>query len=367
MQQSQRRIILAIDMDYFYAQCEELRNPSAVGKPVVVGMFSGRTEVSGAVATSNYEARKYGVKSGIPIAAAKRLLEGVDAVLVPPDFPYYESVSDSIMTIIRSYSDKFSKESIDEAFIDVTERSGSDYAAAEKLSMEIKERIRRETGIRCSVGVGRNKLISKMACDASKPDGLMVVKEEGLEDFLREKPVDRLFGVGPKTAERLGAMGVKTVGELAGLPLHALQKEFGNKLGLYFFLSAKGVDDTPLEEREREQIGRMLTLKEDTRDVDAMGKELLGMARDISSELGAQSLSYRSVTVVVVDTAIKHHTRSRTLRAKETDAKVAAAVGRDLLEEFFDKEPRTVARRLGLTVSGLSREAGQSSITAFFS
>ncbi|MEM0075091.1 MAG: DNA polymerase IV [Conexivisphaerales archaeon] len=366
LEKNQTRIVIAIDMDYFYAQCEELRNPEAKGKPVIVGMFSGRTEISGAVATANYEARKYGVKSGIPLARAKKLLEGVDHLFVHPDFPYYESVSSRIMAIIRSYSKRFAQESIDEAFIDITDTVDSDYKRAGELAKEIKERIRKETGIKCSIGVGPNKLIAKMACDSSKPDGLMIITPEHVEEFLKQKDVDSLYGIGPRTAERLKAMGIHTVGELAALSLEKLRREFGNRLGLYFYQASRGIDETQIEEKEREQLGRMLTLKQDTRDINDIKEALSMMAKDITQELKSNNLSYKSTTVTIIDTELKHHSRSRTLRAKENDAETAANIALELVKGLLDDKPEIFARRLGLSVSYLSKEEGQQQLTSFF-
>jgi DNA polymerase IV (DinB-like DNA polymerase) len=360
------RIVMAVDMDYFYAQCEELRNPSFSGKPIVVGMYSGRTDISGAVATANYPARRYGVKSGIPLYRAKSMLKDTESLFVKADFDYYEEVSSRIMGILRSYSKLFVQVSIDEAFLDISGPVGGDYRKAEELAKEVKGRILKETRITCSVGVGPNKLIAKMACDSAKPNGLFVVRPDQVEAFLKDKPLDALYGVGGKTAERMKELGVKTVGELSSLSLYTLQKEFGRKLGEYFYLAARGIDEEPLEEKEREQLGRMLTLKEDTRDISQMMSSISEMARDLTKELASRSMAYRTVTVIVVDTELLHHSRSKSLRTKEVDLEVAIQVSRELLSEFFEQNPAVFARRLGLTLSSLSKWEGQKPISAYF-
>lgn len=361
------RIIAAVDMDYFYAQCEELRHTEYSDKPIIVGMFSGRTEISGAVATANYAARKYGIKSGMPLARAKRLVKDIDHLMVKADFPYYESVSGRIMEILKEYSSIFVQESIDEAFIDITERVKGSFDAASLLGKEIKERILKETGIKCTVGIGPNRLIAKMACDSAKPDGLKVVRPDEVESFLKGKPVDSLYGIGSKTSEKMKSMGINTVDQLAAASLERLQKEFGPKLGLYFYLAARGIDQEPLVARERDQIGRMMTLKSDTRDVNDVINSLATLIPEIDKELKGNSLSYRTVSVVVVDTDLKYHTRSRTLKTKELEGSVALEVARQLLSDLLQSDPEIVVRRAGISVSTLSKEEGQKQLTAFFS
>src|SRR5579875_2350345 len=321
-------------MDYFYAQCEELRHAEYSGKPIIVGMFSGRTEISGAVATSNYPARKLGIRSGIPLATAKQLLKDTDHLLVKADFEYYESISQKIMNILKGYSEKFVQESIDEAFLDITNAVRGDYNRAAELATEIKDRIMKETGIRCSVGIAPNKLVAKMACDAAKPNGLVVVRPDNVQSFLEGKPVDSILGIGGKTAERLKQLGVTTVDQLAKLPLHRLQAEFGNKLGLYYYLAARGIDEEPLHEKEQ--------------------------------DLERLRLAYKTVSIVVNDTSLKQHTRARTLKTIETNCSVAIEIAKGLLESFFSQQPDTVARRVGITLSSLAKVEGQKNITEFF-
>ncbi|HVP23734.1 MAG TPA: DNA polymerase IV [Conexivisphaerales archaeon] len=361
------RVIAAVDMDYFYAQCEELRNPSLRSKPVVICMFSGRTEDSGAVATCNYVARGYGVRSGIPIFRAKELLKDVEAFFLPPDFKYYDEVSGRVMEVLEDVSDRMSPESIDEAYLDVSSKTGGDYDAAAKLALKMKEAVLKDVGLTCSVGVGPNKLVAKMASDKSKPNGLLVVREGEFLDQFGSMPVDKLYGVGKKTADRLEKLGAKTIADLSRLPLEELQKEFGRKLGLYFFLASKGTDDQPLSDWKREQVGRMVTLKEDTRDVAAIVGPLAAMATEIADELAEARLSYKSVGVVVIDNAIlKAHSRSRSLKSEERGVDAIVKVARELLAELFEEEPDLVARRLSVRVSSLRSTAGQTELSSFY-
>ena len=174
----QARIVMLVDLDYFFAQIEEIRNPALKSKPVVVGMYSGRTEDSGAVSTSNYLARKCNVKSGIPLFLAKKRLEGTDAVFLPVDYDYYQQVSDRIMAILRGYADTLEQAGIDEAYLDVTKKALGSYQEAETLAKEMKDAVKQKIGVTFSVGIGPNKLIAKIASDINKPDGVTIVRPE---------------------------------------------------------------------------------------------------------------------------------------------------------------------------------------------
>src|SRR5579864_952021 len=170
------RTIIAVDLDYFYAQCEEVRDPSIRGKPVVICVFSGRTKESGAVSTANYVARGLGVKSGMPIALAKKILQkDPESVFLPMDIEYYGEVSDRIMELIRSHGDKFEQASIDEAYLDVTNLSHSNYQEAGVIGRKIKTEISAKEGLTCSIGIAPNKLMAKMAVDSKKPDGFAMI------------------------------------------------------------------------------------------------------------------------------------------------------------------------------------------------
>src|SRR5674476_607943 len=187
----QQRVVMLADFDYFYAQCEELRNPTIKDKPVVVGVYSGRTEESGAVSTSNYIARKYGVKSGMPLFLAKRKLEGTESVFLPVDHEYYDEISDRIMRIFRSYATSLEQVSVDEAYLDVTEQVEGSFEKARDYAQEIKADVKNQVGISFSVGVGPNKIVAKIACDSHKPDGLTIVK-----------PIDCLLYTSPSPRDR---------------------------------------------------------------------------------------------------------------------------------------------------------------------
>ncbi|HLD78726.1 MAG TPA: DNA polymerase IV, partial [archaeon] len=228
------RIVLHVDLDSFYAQAEELRRPELRGKPVVIGMYSGRTETSGAVATANYPARKLGIHSGMNLATALRKADK-ETVFLKADRPYYLEVSGRVMDVFREFADAFEQVSIDEASLEVTERCNEDFSKAELLAKRLKEAIKRKEKLTCSVGIGPNKLLAKMAAGMRKPDGLTAVRPEGVDGFLEPLPVGKLYGLGPKSEEALAAIGVRTVKQLKALRLEKLTQLFGPAKGRWFF------------------------------------------------------------------------------------------------------------------------------------
>ena len=209
------RVVFHIDFDYFYAQCEEVRNPELKTKPVCVCVFSDRGGDSGAIATANYTARKYGVKSGIPISFAKKRLEQRnDAVFLPVDFEYYSKITEKAMKIMKENADIFEYVGRDEAYLDVTKRVEGDFKKATHLAQQIKNKIREELKLSCSVGVSSNKLISKIASDYQKPDGLTVVEPDRIEQFLEPLSIRVIPGIGKKTEQRFKEMNLETIEDL---------------------------------------------------------------------------------------------------------------------------------------------------------
>ena len=363
----QARIVMLVDLDYFYAQCEERRNPSIKGKPVVVCVYSGRTEDSGAVSTANYVARKYGVKSGIPISLAKQKLKDVDAVFLPVDKEFYREVSDKIMEILRSHGDSFEQVGIDEAYLDVTQRTKGNHQEAEKLAETIKDDVLTRQQLTCSIGVGPNKLVAKIAADIQKPDGLTLVRPEEVESFLSPLPVRRLVGVGKKTEKKLETLGVRTVGQLARLDVQRLIEVFGRKLGTYFHNASLGIDDEPVQERsEPESVSRISTLKEDTRDLAVILDEAYRLCDEVHSRLFQQGLVYRSVSIYVVAGDLSVHSRSKTFENPTSDPETFRKTVKELYEKFLS-ESDVEARRVGVKVSNLTKkEELQKQITNFF-
>jgi len=357
---------MLVDLDYFFAQCEEVRNPSLKDKPVVVCVYSERGGESGVVSTANYEARKHGVKSGIPISVARKRLVNVDAVFLPVDHEYYNRVSEDVMSILKSHADVFEQAGVDEAYLDVSERVEGDFDKAGELARRIKEEVRRSKGLTCSIGVGPNKLVAKIAADSQKPDGLTIVKPEEVQAFLTPLPVNRLVGVGVKTQSIMESLGVKTIGDLAGYDVQRLIELFGKKLGVYFHNASHGVDNRPVKERdEAKSISRISTLKEDTRDLDAIMRKAGELCGEICNEL-SRRLRVKQVGIIVVAKDMSVYSRSKTLDPPTSDLEDLKKNVRELFEKLLG-ESGLEARRVGVRVSGFVKEEGQKPLRAFIS
>ena len=192
-----QRIVLHIDFDYFYAQCEEIRNPDLKTKPVSVCMFSDRGGDSGAIATANYTAREFGVKSGIPIQfAKKKLKDRTDSVFLPADFVFYSDMSEKSMEIIKEFADVFEYVGRDEAYLDISEKSEGDFNRASHIAQQVINAIREKTKITCSIGISSNKLLAKIASDYKKPDGLTIVPPDNVSEFMETIEIRDIPGIG---------------------------------------------------------------------------------------------------------------------------------------------------------------------------
>ncbi|MGB9842664.1 MAG: DNA polymerase IV [Candidatus Bathyarchaeales archaeon] len=364
---SPTRVVMLVDLDYFFAQCEELRNPALRDKPVVVGVYSGRTEDSGAVSTANYIARKFGVKSGLPLYLAKKRLEGADAVFLPVDTAFYEQISNKIMETLRSYADAFEQVGIDEAYLDVTQKVNGDFDAVKDLVQKMKLAVKSNVGITFSVGVGPNKLVAKIAADRQKPDGLTIIKPEDVQRFLSPLPVDQLIGVGRKTAAKMGELGIRTIGDLAGYDVQRLVAIFGKKLGIYFHNAANGIDNEPVQEvGEAESISRIATLKEDTRDIARIMEKASQLIEEIHRDAAQRRVSFRQIGVIAVMTDLSAKSRSRTLEAATNDIAVLRRTAQELFEKLLSASQLEI-RRVGVKIALFSRnETAQQQLTRFF-
>ena len=353
---------MQVDLDYFYAQCEEVRKPTLKDKPVVVCIYSGRGGDSGAVTTANYVARRYGVRSGMSIARAKQLLQGVEGVFLKADLDYYDEVSRRVMSLLRGYADAFEEVSVDEAYLDVTEKVKGDYEAAKQLALRIKEEVKRAENLTCSIGIGPNKVIAKIASDYQKPDGLTVVKPEEAAEFIAKMDVDKLPGVGAKTKKVLEEMSVKTIGELAKQDPQKLVSIFGMKIGNYLYNAANGRDDEPVKERtEPTQFSRIITLKQDAQTVKEVEGYIDGICRNLYSKVSSQDYAFKSVSVTCVSDSLTTYTRSETYEHPldgYDNLKMAAIA---LLTRLLEEEKIKV-RRVGVRVSDLVKKRGQKTL-----
>jgi nucleotidyltransferase/DNA polymerase involved in DNA repair len=336
-------------MDAFFAAVEARENPEIADKPIVVGADPRGGRGRGVVAACNYEARKYGIRSAMPISEAYR--RSPRAVYLRPRMQLYAEVSERIMAIFESYTELVEKLSIDEAFLDVT-ASTRLFGDGASIARDIKRQVWEQERLTVSVGVATNKFLAKLASDLEKPDGLVVVEPGREREFLHDLPVERLWGVGEKTARRLHSLGIQTIGEIAAAPLALLDRHLGHAHTLHLHRLANGEDDRPVEPaRERKQIGRETTFMTDTDDREFVRRTLLALTEEVAARLRRRRLAARTVTVKLRLAPFETHTRRRTVARPlfTTEAIYPAAC-----ELFAAADPGDRPIRLiGVSVSGL--------------
>ena len=361
------RVVFHIDFDYFYAQCEEVRKPELKTKPVCVCVFSDRGGDSGAIATANYTARKFGVKSGIPISFAKKRLEQrKDAVFLPVDFEYYEKITEKAMKIMKDNADIFEYVGRDEAYLDVTKRVEEDFTKASHLAQQIKNLIRTELKLSCSIGVSSNKLISKIASDYQKPDGLTIVQHDKVEQFLAQLNIRVIPGIGKKTEQRFKEMKLETIEEIKKIDVFTLNKEFGRKSGTYIYNAIRGINDEPVKEKEKSiQYSKIITLKKDSKEYEFLLENLYELCKQIQNIVKNNNKMFKSIGIHFVQSDLSNKSKSKMLRNSTNNLEELKKNVEQLLIDALEDQSITI-RRVVVKVSDLSEIKGQSDITNFF-
>ena len=360
-------MVFHIDFDYFYAQCEEVRSPELKTKPVCVCVFSDRGGDSGAIATANYTARKYGVKSGIPIVfARKRLEERKDAVFLPVDFEYYTEMSEKAMEIMKEYADIFEYVGRDEAYLDVTSRIEGDFIKASHLAQQIKNSIRDKIKLSCSIGISQNKLISKIASNFQKPDGLTIVSPERVEIFLDQLKIRAIPGIGGKTEKIFSEMNLETIQDLMKLDVFTLNNKFGRKSGTYIYNAVRGIDNEPVKEKEgRIQYSKIMTLKKDSKDPQFLLENIRELCKEVHVVVRKNNQMFKSVGIHFVQSDLSNKSKSKMLRNPTTSLEELQKNVEQLLTDALENQTVTI-RRMGVKVAELSEVQGQSDITNYF-
>ncbi len=351
--QQKKRQIIHVDMDAFYASVEQRDNPDLQGKPVVVG---GNPKSRGVASTCSYEARRFGIRSAMPLAEAQRRCP--QAIFLPVNMAKYQEVSTQIHRIFEDYTPIIEPISLDEAFLDVT-NSLSLFGSSEIIASEIKQRIKTELQLTASVGIASNKYLAKIASDIRKPDGFFKITDEEIDDFLDPLPVERIWGVGPKTAEQLHNRKIKTIRDLKGMEKHYLIQVFGS-LGSQLYYLARGIDNRPVEPiREIKSIGRETTFPEDLADHDVLKTFILDLIVDVGRNLRAKSLKARTITLKIRYTDFRTVSRSKTIDFYTDLDKDIAREAYLLLDGLRLTQP---IRLLGVSVHNLSGEMTQPSL-----
>ena len=332
-------------MDAFYASVEQRDNPAIRGKPVVVG---GDPTKRGVVAAASYEARTYGVRSAIPMSRAVRLCPAL--IIVRPDFQKYRMVSEQVFTIFRSVTPLVEPMSLDEAYLDVTSNVWNETLGV-NVARRIKREIKDQTGLTASAGVAPNKFLAKIASGWKKPDGLTVIAPERIEAFLQGLPVDALWGVGPKTAERLRGHGINRLVDVRTKSLDELRQVVGSSAEWLQNL-ALGKDDRPVQpNHERKSCGSECTYERDLTDLNHIREEIDGMARDVARWLDRHEQFARTVVIKVRYEDFTTITRSQSEPKPTRDPEAIASRACALLDKT--EAGRRPIRLLGVSVHGL--------------
>ncbi len=346
--------ILHVDMDAFFASVEVLDDPSLTGKPVIVGGTGAR----GVVASCTYEARAYGVHSAMPSVRARQLCP--DAVFLPGRHGRYAELSGRLHGILVDVTPLVEPIGLDEAFLDVAGARRL-LGPAETIAVDLRRRVRQELHLECAVGVGRSKMIAKLASRAAKPratraglrpgPGVVVVEAADELDFLHGHDVEALWGVGPATARRLHELGVRTVGDLAALPTDTVVRRLGRASGTHLAALARGADPDPVNpNRANKSIGHEETFSRDLSDPHELERHILRMSESVATMLRGVSSAARTVTVKVKFADLSVQTRSRTL---ERPVATGSALGRVAVALLATLDPGSGIRLLGVSASGL--------------
>jgi len=347
-----QKYVALLDLDYFYAQCEELRKPEIKGVPVVIVMPSLR-ENSGAVATANYPARELKIRSGMPLSLAKKLASK-ETVFINVDKEYYKDLSVKVFEIVDYFCDKVEQVSIDEAYLDLTSLLG--FEKAEDTCLKIKEKIKEELSLTCSVGLSTNKFIAKLAASEKKPDGFFVVREN-IEKFLEKKKIRDLVGVGPKFEKVFKSIGVSKIGDIKKHSKVELVELFGRAKGEEFYNFAFGFDDRAVEpNREKQQVSRMITLKSDSRDSEAILEQVKLLCDLVFSDASKTHKKFKTVSLVIINSNYDTITKSKT-KMEINSLEKLIELENSLLIDFLNESISKV-RRVGVRVSNFEEEKG---------
>lgn len=359
------KVIFHIDIDYFYAQCEELRKPELRNIPCVVCVYSGRDEDSGVVSTCNYNARKYGVKAAMPIKLAKSKLKDVEAKFLPTDMPYYHDISRDVMRIIQNYGDLFEQVSVDECYVDFTRVTNSDFNDAKIFASSLQMNIKHQSKLTCSIGIGPNKLISKIASAVIKPNGITVVSREEAKNFISNCKIEDIPGVGPKTFKKLQALGINSISDISKNSIFELRDVLGYKTAAFLVNASNAIDNSQIRARETsKQIGKIVTLKKDTAEMEQINMTTASLCTSIYENLSNKKQAFKVLTIILILENLHHVSISRSLKLYTASFDELQKNSLSIIKEMIKNNSISIQniRRMGVVVSELKDISGQNSL-----
>jgi len=346
------RIILHIDMDAFFISVEQRDNPALRGKPAAVCGSLSRSVVTSAT----YEARPYGIRAGMPTQEAKRRCPQL--ILVEGNHSKYTETASRIFSILKEYTPLVEVASIDEAYLDITQ-SLLLYKSSSHIAQLIKNQIRKKEQLTCSIGVAPNKLLAKLGSRLKKPDGLMVIKKGEVENVLRDLPVSKLNGIGPKLTDELNSMSILTCGQLGKFPVSVLSKRFG-VIGERLHEMGLGLDDSSVvpfdEEEDAKSISHSVTLEEDTSDPDILKKVLLQLSEKVSRRMRREGFFGKRIAITVRYSDFFTFSKQKTLSKWMNSGNEIFKLASEIFESIPHPKP---IRLLGVGVSVLKKEGCQ--------
>jgi DNA polymerase IV (archaeal DinB-like DNA polymerase) len=342
------RVILHVDLDAFFPSVEVREHPEFKDKPVVVGADPKEGKGRGVVSSASYEARKFGIRSAMPISRAWKLCS--DCVYLRPHFDLYIPASNGIMKILRSHADKFEQGGIDEAYLDISSQV-KNFDEAGEFAARLMEEVLEKERLTCSVGVAPNKLVAKIASDFKKPYGLTVVKHEDVKEFLFPLDVRKIPGVGPKTERTLKEANIETISDLASMKPEMLMRLFG-VWGARLHEFANGIDSIEVvEEYETKSIGRDTTFEKDADDEEQILQVLDELAEEVHEDLIANGFKFKTITVRIRYQHFDTHTRSKSLLFPTNDLDILRNNAKRLIAPFLRGNKKI--RLIGVRVSNL--------------
>ncbi len=344
-------IILHCDLDCFFAAVEIRDNPEYRGRPVIIGADPKKGKGRGVVATCNYEARKFGLHSAMPISQAYRKCP--DGIYLRPNGEKYIKVSKNVMEILKSYSEDFQIVGTDEAYLDLTEIV-KNFKDSEKIAKKIQNEIIKKIGITISIGIAPTKSLAKIASDEKKPNGITIVKPDQISAFLREMEITRIPGIGKKSKHYYNKKGIMKIGDIIDIPLHQMIKLFG-KNGKWIWKIVNGLDNRKVKEfnEERKSISAERTFFTDTNNFNEIISKFEEINKRIHNTITKHQITYKTITLKIRFEGFQTFTRSKTLPFHIKDEKYVLRVILDLFKEFSKNNKKV--RLIGIKLSNLEK------------